>query len=720
MSPRPRPLTVRSALDQLADDARCLAAVFLSYTFSPAFFEDQVLRTLLRLRSDPQEHTTDYLHEAIGELQKTPIACFVDAGARTPGQRLPYELHLISARVFHPKLALLARDDHARLLLGSGNLTRGGYGENTELWSSLRLDYTSPSDVALLRDLLAALRDVERLSGRTSPALGELARVLHARISDTPAPQTSPSYQLLHSLHTPILPAFLRMLPTTATIVQVGVLAPFYELDDTGAWTPDEVDGVLATILKSRPSAEAIVDMGFTWAGGPLTPPATIEPLLATPDTLWVHRIVGDPPSLEYFTPRQWTAASLRYCDDRGAARMWAREGAERAWSARVLFPAAPCVAHGPQQLVAHLRDRYSLQTWLYPTLRLEAGRPVHRPLHAKLIAVVVATATRETTYLLIGSPNASRRALLTPGGQSNVEFAMLLALAGRRTLADLVPELVACAADQLVLTTPQFLVTTTAITAFIDAVDYDAQTRELRVLWRDPHIHDAITYRVAYRDRTLASGPALPVGVQRFSDFELHPTRCELLIQLGDEVYSYPILVHNLAALKVEEFAASYDLTALIALLSRRISAVRLRQLMRQGATAPDDSSPALAALLGEDFTPTDVFRMFHALAHELADPERSLPAFRHVLQRPTGVLAVWQALQAALGGPLSREQLWFYGSELVRSLETLTIPADADHADKAAQLAALVARLRGQLTEFTPSAAGRPWVDEIVKFYG
>jgi len=718
MSRQPRPLAIRSALEQIGDESRCLAAVFCSYTFDPAFFENQVLRTLLKLRSDPEEHTTDFLNEGRLALQTTPVACFVDAGARTPGQRLPYEQYIISGRVFHPKLALLARDDHALLLLGSGNLTRGGYGDNTELWSTLRLSYTTATDAVLLRDLLAALRDVEALSGRRSDALAELVRVVSARLPPASAPTTAPTCRLLHSLHEPILPAFLRLLPADAKIVQIGMLAPFYERDDAGALSPDEVDGVVSEILRSRPSTGAVLDMGFTWQGGPLSPPAAIPPLAERPGTLWVHRIAEDPPRLEYFTPHRWTAQSLRYADRAGSSRTWAREEAEAAWSARAVFPAAPCVANGPQQLVRLLRERHTLRTWLYPSYRLEAGRPVKRPLHAKLIAVVVTTAAGEATYLLVGSPNASRRALLIPGGQANVEFALALALAGRWTLDVLAPELVACPPDQLVLTTPDFPAPVVTAARWIDWAEYDAQTRELRVQWREHGPEAPAAYRLAYLDSTLSAGPAPPHGLQVIPDFELRPTSCELVLEVEADTTMVPIIVLNLAALQVEAMATKYDLAALVALLSRRIGVARLRQLVAQQTDAAGHS--VLEALFGEGFTPTDVFRMFHALARELADPERSLPAFRHVLQRPTGVLAVWQALREALGGHLSREQLWFYGFELVRSLEILALPDDADRADKAAELAAVVARVRSELVEFTPSATGHPWVDAIVRFYG
>ena len=372
-------------------------------------------------------------------------------------------------------------------------------------------------------------------------------------------------------------------------------------------------------------------------------------------------------------------------------------------------------MANGPQQLVRVLQSHYKLRTWLYPSLRLEAGRPVKRPLHAKLIAIVVTTRDSEVTYLLAGSPNASRRALQIPGAQANVEFALVLALKGRWTLDALAPELVACPPDQLVLTTPDFPASDLPATPWIDLAEYDARTGELRVHWHEQA--PAAPYRLVYLDTTVTAGPVPPRGLQVFPEFDLRPTSCELTFEVDSSFIAVPIVVLNLAALQVEPIDTKYDLAALVALLSRRIGAARLRQLVAQRSAA--DEHPVLAALFGEGFTPTDIFRMFHALARELADPERSLPAFRHVLLRPTGVLAVWQALREAQGEHLSQEQRWFYGSELVRSLVTLTLPDDPDREAKQAELTALVARLRDELAVITPSAADHPWVEEIVRFY-
>ena len=75
-------------LDRLPAEEPCLGALFTSYSFDPAFFEDHVLRAVLRLVSDPAEDPERYHHEVRRALQETPVVAIVDAGerpARTDG-----------------------------------------------------------------------------------------------------------------------------------------------------------------------------------------------------------------------------------------------------------------------------------------------------------------------------------------------------------------------------------------------------------------------------------------------------------------------------------------------------------------------------------------------------------------------------------------------------------------------------------------------------------
>lgn|GEM_PF-3198793 len=77
----------RRLVDQvLVADEPCLGAVFCTYTFDPAYFEEHVLRALLRMSGDPDEDGARYHEEARAALRETPVACFVDASVRRGGR----------------------------------------------------------------------------------------------------------------------------------------------------------------------------------------------------------------------------------------------------------------------------------------------------------------------------------------------------------------------------------------------------------------------------------------------------------------------------------------------------------------------------------------------------------------------------------------------------------------------------------------------------------
>ncbi|MBL9099444.1 MAG: hypothetical protein JNL82_00720 [Myxococcales bacterium] len=706
----------RTALECIEHDKRCLAAVFCSYTFDPLFFESHVLRTVLRLGSDPDEQTVDFLREGRAALQEVPVACFVDADARTPGQRLPYDLRLVHGRVFHPKLALILHEHYLELLLGSGNLTRGGYGDNTELWSTRTLPYADLETAAVVDELLGFLTGVERLGGLPSPQLAAIRELLRPRLAAASANAPNRSFKVLHSIDAPLLPAFLELIPLDAEIVRIGALAPFFERDDQQANDVLGMRSIFSEILAARRSQEAIIDLGFGWQGGPLGPPPVVPPLEQGIGRLWVLRHAGDPPSLEYLTPVKLTAKQVRHLDAHGVDRAWSRDQAEEALAERRLYPAAPLLANGPARIVEALRTQRTLQAWLLPTSRLDEGRPVRRPLHAKLLVITTRRRGKETTYVLSGSPNLSGRALTHPSPVGNVELAVVHVLEGAWTLPDLAPELIACPADQLELSDPIFPASGVNLGRWIADAVHDAASRELHVVWA-PDIADAGPWRLSYLKRLIAEGHTPPRGELKVGEFDLSLTSCELTLEVAGETYSVPIRVLDLTRLPLDPVEASYGLAELIALLSRRIGRERLAHVVAQPRAA--HGRTLLELLFGEGFTPTDIFRAWKNVAHELAEEGLSLPAFRYILGGPLGIRVVWQRMLEAVGKEMSREVVWFHGAELLKTLSAVVLPGDPDLPAKHAALQEWLTELRTTLERLAPDPTEQPWIEPILRFY-
>jgi hypothetical protein len=262
-------LEERRLIDQLlVAEEPCLGAVFCSYTFDPAYFEDQVLRALLRLRGDPDEDGARYHEEARTALQQTPIACFVDANVRRGGRRLPYDLLLVRRRTFHPKVVLVLYESEARLAIGSGNVTRSGLEQNTELFFVRSLHYEEVADAALLRDVDAFLASCAGQTNNAGSQLGLVRNALAARLRGTPRPRDNESADVsfASSLQGRLIGQLADSLPQEARITRVGVLAPFFEQDDLDAANDEEgLSSVLGELLAMRNAKDATLDIGVPW-----------------------------------------------------------------------------------------------------------------------------------------------------------------------------------------------------------------------------------------------------------------------------------------------------------------------------------------------------------------------------------------------------------------------------------------------------------------------
>lgn len=99
-------------------------AAFTTYSLSLSFFEAVVLDGLLR--GGGQRPLI--LSDAAGVR-----AALMEQGARRAGRDYEIEPIAVSEGVFHPKISAFMTDDDCHLLVGSGNLTFGGWGGNLEV-----------------------------------------------------------------------------------------------------------------------------------------------------------------------------------------------------------------------------------------------------------------------------------------------------------------------------------------------------------------------------------------------------------------------------------------------------------------------------------------------------------------------------------------------------------------------------------------------------------
>ena len=715
----------------LAANEPCLGAVFCTYTFDPAYFEEHVLRSLLRLSGDPDEDAARFHEEARAALRETPVACFVDAGVRRAGRRLPYDLHLVRARTFHPKVMLVLYEAEARLAVGSGNLTRPGLEGNAELFFHRRLRYDAPADAEILRAVARFLAACADLATGDGTQLGLVREVLDARVRGTPAPGPGAPADaaFVHTFEGSGLRWLADVVPADAIVRRIGVLSPFFERDDLDV--ADEhggLDSVLAALLALRPGSAPAFDLGVPWEDAPLAPPpAAAAAALEAGPGLWAWRWHEERDGegaerLDYYVIDKITAKRVEVRDAGGRAQRLEREVVEAAIADRRMWPVPSPTVHAPARILERIRAERPIELWLHPTATLlPSGRPAIRPLHAKLFLITVARRGAVSTYALVGSANASRAALsATVAEGGNVEAGVLLHFDGEVRLRDLVPVLVAGALDGVRLEERAPPVADIDLSAWIDEAVHHARERTLAIVWAAAGSAALGPWTLRYLDREVARGDGPGAAPTVVPDFDLAALSAELELEAGGRRWTVPIRVADLIDLPVAPGLAGLDLRAILALLGRRVGGERLGALYRQ--RGPAGLATALDAVFGEGFGPTDVFKAWWGLREDL-EVAPTLAGFRVRLLGASGAREVWRQLLEVPPEQLSRGEVWIYGCELVRELSRVALAEGPDRPARAALLAEQLAAIRGDLQRLAPadeaSAGEAAWLGAVRRFY-
>lgn len=723
-------LEERRLLDQvLSAEEPCLGAVFCSYTFDPTFFEEEVLRTVLRLRSDPEEAPAHFLREAREALQASPVVCMVDAEARQPGQRLPYELHLVRSRTFHPKVYLVLFETHARVAIGSGNLTKSGLGQNTEAFFSRKVAYGDPAGTALLRDVARfldasfGLTPVGRAGARSQYA--DVRAALEARLTGVPAPTEAPELAFVSSFDASLVSQLGEALPADAKITRVGVLAPFFELDDAGAADSENgLDGAIAEVLALRPSKDATLDIALPWDDAPISPPPNKDHSLAAgTNRLWARLVADDDDrtkmvGVEYFVVRSVGPKRVEVDVGENAVRRVEREALEWEIEHRRAWPVGSLRVHAPKAILTRIVKERPVRLWLHPATSLTPrGRPQRRTLHAKAIFVTAERRGKATTTALIGSANASRAALQRPVADTgNVEACVLCRFDGEVTVRDFLPSLVNASFEDVELSERPTVVRAEDYSAWIADVVHDAKEQTLTIAWHREGPSGFGSWTLAYADAPIASGNGAPAEPTVVKDFVLQGSCAEIVLATGGHEWALPIRVEDMAALPPAPGLPGFGLRELLALLGRRVGAERLQTLgMERG---PAGVGTLLDVIFGDGFGATDVFRAWWGLAEDLGLAV-TVPSFRQQVEGPMGARAVW-ALVRDDTTQLSNDEKWVYGCELLRELGTVQIADGPDAPPKREMLAAFRADLVRDLGPLGQEASASPWMPEVAKFYG
>lgn len=713
-------ITTERVLDALATEEPCLGAFFSTFTFDPAFFEDHVLRAVLRLASDPVEQSDRYHQECRRALQEVPVAVVVDAGERGVGRRMPYDLLEVSSVVFHPKTVLLLFGQHARLLVGSGNLTSHGYGGNTELFFRADLRYDSAADASVLASFDAHLKRITPLLRAEGTQLALVRNQLRRALGRPATPRVPPSFRLLDSTAGPILEQALALLPRGAELTSIGLAAPFYERDDGGELDASSVFGA----LLQHAAADVSLDVAVAWENVRVQSTDPI-PLASGFGRLWTWEYEEEGERRQdHLVPVKMGPQQLTYRDSQGRSQRWPKEDAESALEARRLWPQPDPVAYVPRQLLESAEQAAAeLRLWLHPSTRLVDGRPQCRPLHAKLLVLAYRGKAGSGTLVVMGSPNMSRRALLLKAGEGNVEVAVAFRIRDALRLPDLMSGIVQAPREIVSLREREFPAAGTNYALAVERAVHDPQASTLVVHWA-PEAASLPPWRLSYQSRQLAASREPPSHAIELPDFVLQPGSAELALHVDGETFAVPILVSDLVHLPADATAPPLSLDELLLLASGRIGSERALHIARSRGTRTKDggSDDELATFFRERFTPTDVFRAWWCAVRDLNEASLSLAGFRLKLEGATGTAAVWNAIRRSVGQQyLQAEEAWLFGAELLRSLGDVDVSAGAaaDADAKSQVLNAFRTRVRAELQSMLPPGAADPVLRHVRAFY-
>lgn len=192
--------------------------LFTTYSISLSFLEAVILPAVSR-----SFHSFTVLADLEG--YRSSLA---DTGAIGVGRNYDVVPIRVKEGVFHSKIAVLEAEDHTvRATVGSGNLTFGGWGYNTEVLDVL-VPGTDSNCFADMAGFFQAISDSAvsggRLDAERVPDLGRFIETC-VRASRTPGASNS---RLLHTMAEPLDTQLRRMADDLGGATSLTVVSPFF------------------------------------------------------------------------------------------------------------------------------------------------------------------------------------------------------------------------------------------------------------------------------------------------------------------------------------------------------------------------------------------------------------------------------------------------------------------------------------------------------------
>jgi hypothetical protein len=190
------------------------SALFTTYALSLGFFEGAVLPSL----QGAGTRSTTLLSDREGV-----VGALTETGARHVGRAYTVEPVAVAGGVFHPKLCSLLGESGSHLIIGSGNLTFGGWGCNMEVVEHLTAT-THPAAFADAAAFLAGMAYASRVTLEPNDVLSEHVDQLRAAAGGA----VEGSVRVLHNLDRAILPQLVEYATSLGGAERLTVVSPYF------------------------------------------------------------------------------------------------------------------------------------------------------------------------------------------------------------------------------------------------------------------------------------------------------------------------------------------------------------------------------------------------------------------------------------------------------------------------------------------------------------
>ena len=232
----------------------CIATTF---TFDATFFENDCLGRFLEMETHGTEsESVGYLIEREEKLRGLSVCVLVDRHHATSKESLLWDVLpvVVPGALLHAKVAVLAWENHLRVIVGSGNLTEPGYRQNVEVFGTLDLSSKAGGPKEQVLAVLSFLDEVLRRAVGDAAQQGPKQRAgkiltdvrRHVRTWPTSNPRGMTVVPVFTGLGKSVFEQLPPLGSASSRPLRADVLSPFFDRK------PDQSDLIKQLVKQLR------------------------------------------------------------------------------------------------------------------------------------------------------------------------------------------------------------------------------------------------------------------------------------------------------------------------------------------------------------------------------------------------------------------------------------------------------------------------------------